>query len=78
MHEIKSDDTEVGLKSNLDIVDAGTGDADLSRSDAMCPDVGGHNDLWQDATKYWDYDIRVSNTRMPSVTVTQIAEEVGQ
>ena len=30
------------------------------------------------ATKYWDYDLRVSNTRMPSVTVTQIAEEIGQ
>ena len=44
LHKIKSDDTEVGLKSNLDkiIVDAGTGDADLSRSDAICPDVGGH------------------------------------
>ena len=34
------------------------------------------NDLWQHATKYWDYDLRVSNTRMPSVKVTQIAEEI--
>ena len=39
-HKIKSNVTEVGLKSNSDIVDAGTGDADLSRSDAICPDVG--------------------------------------
>ena len=36
------------------------------------------NDLWQDATKYWDYNLRVSNTRMPSGTVAQMAEEVGQ
>ena len=36
------------------------------------------NDLWQHATKYWDYDLRVSNMRMPGVTVTQIAEEIGQ
>ena len=36
------------------------------------------NNLWEHATKYWDYDLWVSNTRMPSVTVAQIAEEIGQ
>ena len=36
------------------------------------------NDLWQDATTYWDCELSVTNTRMSRVTVTHITEEVCQ
>ena len=91
MRHSTNNGTDVGLKSNLDIVDAGTGDADLSRercvqtsADIFSVDVfawktGEQHDFVEfvtnqlfvatiDTTKYWDYDLRVSNMRMPSVT----------